>query len=387
MRANQLDALVEATQRQIWEPSQSAPLEAFPDSQHGCIACGVAFETKQAWAAHAARVHHFRAKHTVLAKGTKCQACLRSFSSQHLLARHLQGLPKCLSHVAWLEQNGRLEALSDATGHVQAPPAPSEQEGPTLQAGTEGCLELLEALREQQPTAVEDVLSMIPAFIEPFDVLRQTLELAVVGNDIRLPEDTQRAVNHLLPLFRVDLLCSRGQALKRARDAVGFVPDIKPFPHDRCSHVGPVVCVGACADCEVAQATRMAVVQCLSFEELDGWKWPDAFDLSATVPVPPFLSGDRRLPLLSSCAAMCCGCSARAVCWPPFILQRRKAGRLSSAFSSSALPIWGCSGSVSRLQGRVWFLPPQASGLFHPEFICYRRVQPDSRPHGKKESP
>ena len=75
MRNTQIQAKLLTFEHATWEPCASADVPLFEQGQHGCLLCRVAFQTKQAWAAHAVRAHNFRLRQALVAKGTQCQAC------------------------------------------------------------------------------------------------------------------------------------------------------------------------------------------------------------------------------------------------------------------------------------------------------------------------
>ena len=306
MRSCQLQALQDTLQRRLWEPAARAPVAAFPQGQHGCLQCSVAFETRQAWASHAARAHGYRAKHTLLAKGTKCQACMRQFASHAKFVRHLQALPKCLAYVEQLAGEGRLCALSEATGHVQAPPSAPDPSGrPTAVAVlVKGCPALVSALCQQAPTTEDDVLALATSFIEPFSTLRESLEVVSGLEDGSVDERTQAAVRQLLPRFHVECLCRTGQVLKHAREATGFVPRVVPFPPTRTGSQQQMVCVGDCSFCELTSRVPPSACLALRFEELEGWHLPAHAGFCAFIPKAPLRGTTFLQPSASSLRLM-----------------------------------------------------------------------------------
>ena len=282
MRCTQLQSEVEAFERDIWAPSQVDSVPVFAEGQHGCLLCKVAFQTKQAWAAHAVRAHAFRSRQTVVAKGTQCQACMRKFGSRFKLIKHLQTMQKCLEHLEFLHRSGRLFSLTGETGHVQAPPdatlARSVEDVPPVAR----CPELLQALCEQQPTAPEQVLGLACQYVAPFEDLMSTL---VGAADCLESADARAAVQATLPQFRVDLLCDKGQVLKQVRDALGFTPCIVPFPPVR-RPLGFLL-IGDGDVCKGALDMDTPVLQHVELEELHYLQIPVDWGLVAALPRPP----------------------------------------------------------------------------------------------------
>ena len=60
-----------------------------------CVPCGRRFDTRQAWAVHAFKVHGRVRKERTLVDGSACPICLRTFASNIRLCRHVQHTPRC----------------------------------------------------------------------------------------------------------------------------------------------------------------------------------------------------------------------------------------------------------------------------------------------------
>ena len=187
----------------------------------------------------------------------------------------------------WLEQQGSLHSLSEDVGHVQAPPVVTVKGQPLLQTVQPGCVALLAAFRERPLDTVDRALALITSFIEPFDVLLQTLELAVSDEAQGIPAATKEVLGQLPPLFRVDLLCNRGEVLPGVRVAAGFTPAVQLFPLGSDCFEGKFVCIGECSSCQVARTLSCVAPQTLPFVELEQWNLPAGMGLSASVPMPP----------------------------------------------------------------------------------------------------
>ena len=66
-----------------------------PNSQHGCLVCGVYFTTASAWSVHAFRKHGRTTPARRWARGTQCPGCLREYSTHVALVHHLQYKARC----------------------------------------------------------------------------------------------------------------------------------------------------------------------------------------------------------------------------------------------------------------------------------------------------
>ena len=60
-----------------------------------CVPCGRCFDTRQAWAVHAFKVHGRVRQERTLVDGSACPICLRTFASNVRLCRHVQHTPRC----------------------------------------------------------------------------------------------------------------------------------------------------------------------------------------------------------------------------------------------------------------------------------------------------
>ena len=174
LRRLQLRSCLERMQRTVWESDGDTPLESLAELAHCCLSCKKAFATKQAWAAHAAKAHGYRALHTRLAVGTQCQACGRKFATHPKFVKHLQALPKCMAVIVRLEQEGRLVPHAEDEGHVQAPPVPGHLRPTIAEELGQESVELIRDIREQSPRSCEDLVAVVCRVTAPFSVLRLT---------------------------------------------------------------------------------------------------------------------------------------------------------------------------------------------------------------------
>ena len=254
--------------------------------QHACLKSSIAYETKQAWAAHAVRAHGYRARHSVLARGTQCQACLRCFPSKTKLVKHLQALPKWLAKLEQLEAQGQLGILRDEAGHVQAPPCGQHAVDVEVSVPRPGCSQLLRALCEAKPQSSDVVLQITRTHVEPFECLRTTLEEAA-HDDSELTPTAREAVRQLLPRFAVSELCDKGQVLKSVRDSLGFRPLLVPFPRRATAPALQALCIGACQDLVECALQGCPPCQYVPFPDVcHHHLWPQTA-VVATVPPPP----------------------------------------------------------------------------------------------------
>ena len=59
----QTRAALEITEQSIWRARCLPDMQGTASEEHGCLVCGIAFANYQAWGAHAARSHGYRARH------------------------------------------------------------------------------------------------------------------------------------------------------------------------------------------------------------------------------------------------------------------------------------------------------------------------------------
>ena len=146
---------------------------------------------------------------------------------------------------------------------------------------------LVEAICQQAPATASQVLEIVSEVIEPFDTLRESLEVVACLDGSVVQAVTREAVSQLLPGFHVALLCSRGQVLKSMREACGFRPLIVPFPPARQPFTGILCSVGDCSFCEAFALFSLDRLHRLQYEDLDNWTLPDDYGFCAFIPAAP----------------------------------------------------------------------------------------------------
>ena len=166
-----LDGLYRAISRVALVPAVQREL-ACPEL---CIPCKRAFATRVAWSGHAARLHGYRCRAHLTAKGSTCLACGKQFANLHRLRRHLVSVPRCVQ--LWGAFTPGVSADEQEPAHALEPPVSvpgSFAQHPTDPA-PDGCPALLLALRELDGCEESTVWSCIADFIEPVATLRATV--------------------------------------------------------------------------------------------------------------------------------------------------------------------------------------------------------------------
>ena len=142
-----------------------------------CLLCKIAFPTRATWAVHAARKHGYRAPATLYAGESDkplCSGCGKLYANKGRLRRHLLNSVSC--RVAW----GAFqvdEAVPEGI-HTQRPPmqlsgrclmVPPRVDPSTVHQG------LVDALLGLDNPDADSVWATVLDFVEPIDVLRQSL--------------------------------------------------------------------------------------------------------------------------------------------------------------------------------------------------------------------
>ena len=167
----QLAALMDVTIRQIW-PQHAVRPGSMEDGMHACIKCRLAFASRQQWGAHASRSHGYKARHTRLSRGRRCQACGATYATARRLQRHLQTSPNCLrAYNLGMIDN----VVDDSEGHVQAPPRYSGARPCFDDAPPAICEELLSALQADHPHSETALMAIVQEYFAPFEEIRNTV--------------------------------------------------------------------------------------------------------------------------------------------------------------------------------------------------------------------
>ena len=207
--------------RNVWSVKQSFSYPCDGSELHACIPCGVAFDTRQSWGAHASRKHGYRARHCRVSRGRSCVGCGKIFASEGRLRRHLAHMSQCLAAA---------EASAACTpemgeGHAQAPPV---QVGPALApaldvgAMPELC-ELIRSLDALDPVTMEGAWALVQGIVCPLPEIRAAIQGWGLESDC--PRRSAIA-GSLLEKLHPSVMGAR-----RKRDLVGeAAPEVEPVP-------------------------------------------------------------------------------------------------------------------------------------------------------------
>ena len=91
-------SIVDGAVRRVWRQDSGEELAA-EGLNEACLQCRLRFSSRQAWAAHAARSHGYRARHTHAGHGRTCLACGSRFATEGRLRKHLAWSSRCLEYV------------------------------------------------------------------------------------------------------------------------------------------------------------------------------------------------------------------------------------------------------------------------------------------------
>ncbi|CAE7562302.1 unnamed protein product [Symbiodinium sp. CCMP2592] len=157
------------------DPAPTAVALQYPDA---CLQCKIAFPSRTAWACHASRLHGYRAPSTLLVAGCDkplCRACGKLYANVGRLKRHLGASAKCRR--GW----GTFRPASAPTpnAHPEAPPLHTPGDWGFVELDLDpACAHpgLLAVLQGLDSPAQEQVWSAVVEYIEPLDVLRNTLD-------------------------------------------------------------------------------------------------------------------------------------------------------------------------------------------------------------------
>ena len=233
----QMQHRMEALLRALWHPAPECHGQVPGHFEHACIPCGLAFASRQQWGSHACRCHQYKAAHTTLAKGRRCQACGTMFAAERRLRNHLRDSDVC-RHAYSI---GRIDAqVVMGDGHPQAPPGSGVK--PVFDdLPAEVHADLLQRLQRDDPVCGAQLWDVVKTAVGPLPTLRNTL---VKWRSHANPQQCDLA-DELLSRFRPADLCLRahkGSMSGRSPDM--FEPLLTPFPtscaHDRYG----VFCIG-----------------------------------------------------------------------------------------------------------------------------------------------
>ncbi|CAE7208140.1 unnamed protein product [Symbiodinium sp. CCMP2592] len=214
--------------RKCWE-AEPRERSALDNLSHGCPICKIAFSDFQAWAAHAAKTHKYKARARRFAAGVRCQACGALFSQHRRLVNHLKVTPRCCQAVA-LNKPGLLPPLLMPDGPAQSFVVPGSGEDLVPELEEDFCLELLLRLREVEFESDEHIFNVVCEFVEPFPVLANTLRVWILELE---PGQIREWAHDVLACWQIDLLCDRTSAVKKsyeqASEDAAFRPRIVPL--------------------------------------------------------------------------------------------------------------------------------------------------------------
>ncbi|CAE7197313.1 unnamed protein product [Symbiodinium sp. CCMP2592] len=224
-----------------WAPLPPPPV-ALETADNACLVCGIAFFDEHAWSAHAVRAHGFRSRARRFAVGIRCRACGTGFIDVKRHRWHLKTSVRCCQAVEW-NFAGLLEPDLSSPRHAQS--VRSEGFGvdhlPAIRPVI--AVALLERLRIARPQSDTEIFEIVRETIEPFQVLRNTLQWWI--NELPCSALREQAEDVLL-CMQVDLHCDLASRMPRDRSSVpvSFAPQLTPFGPLRCCRSGQLVFVG-----------------------------------------------------------------------------------------------------------------------------------------------
>ena len=223
---NHIWASLETFCRNLWPPSPPSPLAGIEACTHACLPCGLAFGSRQAWGAHAHRVHGYHHPAHRLAQGRRCRACGLLLATSAKLCLHLKHSPRCLR---LLERPGSasLYAQDDSAAHAQAPAEVGPGISELAESRHEVCEELAQALHQLQDATDQQIFDLVLAHVAPLPVLRQTL---VEWSQGGLPAGLSEACADVLLVLWPEHLCTKiaGKPAERPTGCTKYCPSIQP---------------------------------------------------------------------------------------------------------------------------------------------------------------
>ncbi|CAE7334985.1 unnamed protein product [Symbiodinium sp. KB8] len=288
LKVEQLAAL-EGFARDMWPAKlvhSPTPLES---CSHACLACRIAFSTRQQWGAHAHRVHGYHSRAHAVARGRECQACGLRVATAAKLRIHLRLSLACVQHLERLEQEGMLRA--DLTqGHALEPAVPGIGKaalGPAEPEVLPALAAALDSFQAPQQDIDEAILSLVQGFIAPLPVLRRTCS-EWAG---RLQEGALRdACEDVLLVMHPQHLCDRisGRNAPAVELCAPFSPRVDcPV---RCSIASslPILVAGPEPPAAFTRAFEMSCpLVRISLSAVEQWRSDQVAGACVTFPLPP----------------------------------------------------------------------------------------------------
>ena len=207
-------AAFQSLHRVIRELCDGLPAESHdepPTFVEACLICKKGFESRVAWACHSSKKHGYRVIASVLAGSrgdTVCQGCGKCFSRASRLRRHLLHSSSC--RVNW---GAFTPAHEDApVMHDRQPPVTLERVLEEHHAGPDPALYhqgLLSALHELCEPSAEDVWQTLIEYVEPLDVLRNTVKAwhSSLGSTLWADEVCEDVLLMLDPVLCCETFC------------------------------------------------------------------------------------------------------------------------------------------------------------------------------------
>ncbi|CAE7220796.1 unnamed protein product [Symbiodinium sp. CCMP2592] len=228
-----------------------APANTAPRYPEACLQCKIAFPSRTAWACHASRLHAYRAPSTLLVAGcTKplCQACGKLYATVGRLKRHLAASAQCRR--GWGAFKTALTSLPEA--HPEAPPllAPGDWSPFELELDPAWAHPgLLTVLQGFDSPAQEQVWDAVVEFVEPLEVLRNTLDAwQKAPGPLQDPDAVAALSADVRLLLDPDLWCEDFRAPKHPPAPAVVCPPLPSSGPGRLGFVlsGPVLstCIG-----------------------------------------------------------------------------------------------------------------------------------------------
>ncbi|CAE7602754.1 unnamed protein product [Symbiodinium sp. CCMP2592] len=211
--------------QRCWQ-RKSVDTVAYAFEGHACLLCQRVFPNAHTWSSHASLQHGYRTKARRLARGRQCQACGTLFADTSRLGHHLGSSTRCRQSIERQDPD-LLPVCLSASGHAQSRATAGRGVAHLPDERVEIAPELLRALQESSFEEDTHIMDKIREFVEPFELLRNTLGAWTES----LPAASLRSMaEDVLLCFQVDLLCEEVHHKANVEFSSDiFVPDVLPL--------------------------------------------------------------------------------------------------------------------------------------------------------------